>query len=208
MAQSRRGRRVAAASQEPTRHERRSPLISIQRVSKRYPRRAGPATTCRSTSAAASCIAIVGENGAGKSTLMKILSGVITDYDGELSCCAAEPCRFAGTRDAEAAGVSIIHQELNLVEQLSAAANIFLGRELRSALGLLDERRMERDAAELFDRAGVPTSTRGSRSARCGSAISNLIEIAKALSLRCRHPDHGRADQRADRSRSRPAVIA
>src|SRR5438105_3514795 len=58
--------------------------------------------------------AVVGENGAGKSTLMKILSGVITEYDGELWL-RGEPIHFASTRDAEAAGISIIHQELNLV---------------------------------------------------------------------------------------------
>src|SRR5262245_19521262 len=66
--------------------------------------------------------AIVGENGAGKSTLMKVLSGVLTDYEGRLSL-RGEPVRFAGTRDAEAAGIAIIHQELNLVDDLSAAAN-------------------------------------------------------------------------------------
>ncbi len=85
---------------------------------------------------------IVGENGAGKSTLMKILSGVQTDYEGGLTL-RGTPVRFNGTRDAEAAGVSIIHQELNLVEELSVAANIFLGREKRSAWGLLDDRAME-----------------------------------------------------------------
>ena len=68
---------------------------------------------------------ICGENGAGKSTLMKILSGVITDYEGELAI-GGKVVRFEGTRAAEQAGISIIHQELNIVEQLSAAANIFL----------------------------------------------------------------------------------
>src|SRR5439155_18051732 len=67
--------------------------------------------------------AIVGENGAGKSTLMKVLAGVIPDYEGRVLL-RGEPVRFRDTRDAEAAGVGIIHQELNLVEQLSAAANI------------------------------------------------------------------------------------
>ena len=82
--------------------------------------------------------AICGENGAGKSTLMKILSGVYRPDDGVLEI-DGEPRRFAGTREAEAAGVAIIHQELNLVEELSVAANIFLGRERRTRLGLLDD---------------------------------------------------------------------
>src|ERR1700722_19228336 len=65
--------------------------------------------------------AIVGENGAGKSTLMKILSGVIPDYEGGLLL-RGVPVRFGDTREAEEAGVGIIHQELNLVENLSVAA--------------------------------------------------------------------------------------
>src|SRR5262249_13789773 len=67
--------------------------------------------------------AVAGENGAGKSTLMKILSGVIPDYEGRLLL-SGELVRFAGTRQAEEAGISIIHQELNLVDDLSAAANV------------------------------------------------------------------------------------
>ena len=80
--------------------------------------------------------AICGENGAGKSTLMKILSGVYQPDDGVLEI-GGRAVRFAGTRDAERAGIAIIHQELALVEDLSVAANVFLGREKRTALGLL-----------------------------------------------------------------------
>lgn len=124
---------------------------------------------------------IVGENGAGKSTLMKILSGVLTDYEGELRL-RGEPVRFASTRDAEAAGVSIIHQELNLVEELSAAANIFLGREMRGRLGLIDDRAMEGEARALFDRLECEIAPgRLVRELRVGD--QQLVEIAKALSL-------------------------
>ncbi|TGS06485.1 sugar ABC transporter ATP-binding protein, partial [Mesorhizobium sp. M2E.F.Ca.ET.209.01.1.1] len=72
--------------------------------------------------------ALMGENGAGKSTLMKILSGVYTDYEGTVAI-DDQAVRFAGVRDAEDAGIAIIHQELNLVPELSVADNIFLGRE-------------------------------------------------------------------------------
>jgi ABC-type sugar transport system ATPase subunit len=125
--------------------------------------------------------AIVGENGAGKSTLMKILSGVIPDFEGELIV-RGKPVRFQGTRDAEKAGISIIHQELNLVEDLSAAANVFLGREKRSRLGLLDDRAMEKAARDLLVELechidpGEPV-----RGLRVGD--QQLVEIAKALSL-------------------------
>lgn len=125
---------------------------------------------------------ICGENGAGKSTLMKILSGVICDFDGELRV-GDRPARFRGTRDAEEAGISIIHQELNLVEQLSAAANIFLGRELRTSLGLRNDREMERRAGELLQELECDVDPRQSvGQLRVGD--QQLVEIAKALSLR------------------------
>ena len=125
--------------------------------------------------------AIVGENGAGKSTLMKIVSGVIPSYEGELVV-DGQPRRFAGTREAEAAGVSIIHQELNLVGELSAAANIFLGRELHTRFGLLDDRAMRREAARLLAEleCHVPPEQLVSE-LRVGD--QQLVEIAKALSL-------------------------
>jgi ribose transport system ATP-binding protein len=125
--------------------------------------------------------AIVGENGAGKSTLMKILAGVIPDFEGQLLL-RGRPVRFTGTRDAEHAGVSIIHQELNLVEDLSAAANIFLGREKRTFLGLLDDRAMERAAGDLLAQLECHVSPRQPvRELRVGD--QQLVEIAKALSL-------------------------
>jgi len=124
---------------------------------------------------------ICGENGAGKSTLMKILSGVITDYEGELAI-GGKVVRFEGTRAAEQAGISIIHQELNIVEQLSAAANIFLGREVRGAFGLLNDRAMEQAAAKLLAELECDVSPRQpAGSLRVGD--QQLIEIAKAVSL-------------------------
>ncbi len=126
--------------------------------------------------------AVMGENGAGKSTLMKILSGVIAGYDGELWI-RGNKVDFRGTRDAERAGVSIIHQELNLVDQLSVAANIFLGRELTGALGLLKQREMDGIAADLLGQLDAPIPARALvETLRVGD--QQLVEIAKALSLR------------------------
>src|SRR5712692_11484631 len=119
-------------------------LISMQHVSKRFPGVIALEDVSFDIQAG-ELHAIVGENGAGKSTLMRILSGVITDFEGQLSL-RGQPVAFPGTRDAEEAGISIIHQELNLVENLSAAANIFLGREKRKFFGFLDDRDMERAA--------------------------------------------------------------
>jgi ABC-type sugar transport system ATPase subunit len=155
-------------------------IITIDHVSKRFPGVVALDDVTFEVEAG-ELHAVVGENGAGKSTLMKILSGVITDYEGELRLRGA-PVRFAGTRDAEAAGVSIIHQELNLVEQLSAAANIFLGREKRTRLGLLDDRAMERAAAELLAQLECHVPPRQLVGGlRVGD--QQLVEIAKALSL-------------------------
>jgi ribose transport system ATP-binding protein len=126
--------------------------------------------------------AICGENGAGKSTLMKILSGVYTSYEGEIRL-RGEPVVFHGTKDAEAAGISIIHQELNLVEQLSAAANIFLGREIRGRFGLLDDRGMEKAAGALFQQLDCKIDPRA-RISELRIGDQQLVEIAKALALK------------------------
>ena len=116
--------------------------------------------------------ALVGENGAGKSTLMKILSGVYTDYDGEIRL-AGTPVRFASVRDAERAGVAIIHQELNLVPELGVAANIFLGREPLIAGLVLDRRTMVAAARAACSAGSASSSTRRRGSAGSGSASSS-----------------------------------
>ncbi len=129
-------------------------------------------------------LALCGENGAGKSTLMKILSGVITDYEGDLRIDDVV-CRLAGTREAEERGISIIHQELNLVGELSVAANIFLGRELCRAGFWLDQKSMLQQSAELLQQLECDIAPdRLVRELRVGD--QQLVEIAKALSLQAR----------------------
>jgi ribose transport system ATP-binding protein len=128
--------------------------------------------------------ALMGENGAGKSTLMKILAGVHTDYDGAVHV-EGHPVSFGGVRDAEEAGVAIIHQELNLVPELSVADNIFLGREPLIAGVLIDLRRMVKVAAHLLERLGVRIAPE-SRITELRVGEQQLVEIAKALSLNAR----------------------
>ena len=155
-------------------------------------------------------LALCGENGAGKSTLMKILSGVITDYEGRIVV-GDRPLVLTGTRDAEELGISIIHQELNLVGDLSVAANIFLGRELRTPLGFLDDRRMEREAAALFEPLECHIDPRQPvRTLRIGD--QQLVEIAKALSVERelsteRGVTRARADGQEDTSRSDSQIL-
>lgn len=128
--------------------------------------------------------ALMGENGAGKSTLMKILAGVHTSYDGTILV-EGRAASFGGVRDAEEAGVAIIHQELNLVPELSVADNIFLGREPLIGGVLIDRRRMVRAAERLLARLGV-TIAPDTRIAGLRVGEQQLVEIAKALSLNAR----------------------
>jgi ribose transport system ATP-binding protein len=78
---------------------------------------------------------LVGENGAGKSTLMKIIAGVHTDYQGSMRLHGI-PVRFHSARDALAAGIGMVHQELSIVPELSVAENVFLGSQPTTRLGL------------------------------------------------------------------------
>jgi ribose transport system ATP-binding protein len=128
--------------------------------------------------------ALMGENGAGKSTLMKILAGVYISYDGAIQV-EGRAASFAGVRDAEEAGVAIIHQELNLVPELSVADNIFLGREPLIAGVFIDRRRMVKAAGRLLQRLGVKIAPE-SRVADLRVGEQQLVEIAKALSLDAR----------------------
>ncbi|CAN5903768.1 sugar ABC transporter ATP-binding protein [soil metagenome] len=125
--------------------------------------------------------AICGENGAGKSTLMKVLAGAITDHDGQIVL-NGEERRFTGPREAEDAGIRIIYQELNLVPELSVAANIFLGRERRGWLGMLDDRAMEAEASRIFERLGTPILPR-SKVSELRIGDQQMVEIAKALAF-------------------------
>lgn len=127
--------------------------------------------------------ALVGENGAGKSTLMRVLSGVYPDYEGTITI-SGQHVRFASTRDAERAGISIIHQELNLVDGLSVAENIFLGRE-PSRFGLVDFGRMNAQARALLAELGMELDPRTPvRALSVGQ--QQMVEIAKALSVDAR----------------------
>jgi ribose transport system ATP-binding protein len=125
--------------------------------------------------------AIIGENGAGKSTLMKILSGVYTDYEGEIIF-KDKPIHFSGTAAAQQAGISIIHQELNLIPYLSITENIFLGREITNAFGLLDKKAMLVKATGLLDTLHLNVDA-NTLVADLKVGQQQMVEIAKALLL-------------------------
>ena len=128
--------------------------------------------------------ALCGENGAGKSTLVKILAGLYTPDEGAFSV-AGSPVHFRSVADSKAAGISVIYQEPTLFPDLSVAENIFIGRQPRRRIGLIDHARMRADAAALFARLGVELDP-----ARTAEGLSiadqQIIEIAKAISLDAR----------------------
>ncbi|VVP83588.1 Ribose import ATP-binding protein RbsA [Pseudomonas fluorescens] len=125
--------------------------------------------------------ALLGENGAGKSTLMKILSGIHAPDTGSIEI-NGEPMRFQNYHDAIRAGIGIIFQEFSLVPSLSAAENIFLGRERCNRFGWLHKRFMQDEARALFQRLGVRIDLTLPVEA-LSVAQQQFVEIAKALAL-------------------------
>ncbi|MFM1878026.1 MAG: hypothetical protein RLZZ241_892 [Bacteroidota bacterium] len=123
--------------------------------------------------------AILGENGAGKSTLLKILTGVISDYDGDLLLNGA-PIRFKTIREAQQAGISIIHQELNLIPNLNVSENLFLGREPVNLLGLPRTRYMHRQAQKVLKKVGLDINPETPLN-QLKVGQQQLVEIARSL---------------------------
>ena len=124
--------------------------------------------------------AVCGENGAGKSTLMKIISGQYLPDEGVIRY-RGQPVRFESTSQAQAAGIAIIHQELNLVPHLSVAENLYLAREPKRG-PFVDTRKLNADAVRCLQRIGLdvpPTTLVGTLSI----AQQQMVEIAKALSF-------------------------
>lgn len=126
-------------------------------------------------------MALVGENGAGKSTLMKVLTGIYKKDAGEVIY-QGESCAFNGPKSSQEAGIGIIHQELNLIPELTIAENIFLGREFTRAFGAIDWKKMYAEADKLLARLNLAYSSH-----RLVSELSigdqQMVEIAKVLSF-------------------------
>ena len=160
-----------------------APLLAATAVCKAFPG-VRALHNARITVQAGQLNAVLGENGAGKSTLMNILAGVFPPDSGEIRV-NDKVVNFANPREATEAGISIIHQELNLIPYLSVAENIFLGREPVTRLGMVDRRTMNRDAAKLLERLELDVDPRTPvYKLRVGA--QQLVEIAKALSTAAR----------------------
>ncbi len=131
-------------------------------------------------------VALVGENGAGKSTLMKILAGIHRADSGEIRVDDA-PVTMHLPVDAARLGIGVIHQELELIDTLDVAGNVFLGREPRRGgpLQLLDRRRMDADTAQELARIGVQIPAR-TPLGDLSTGERQLVAIARALSMHAR----------------------
>jgi inositol transport system ATP-binding protein len=126
-------------------------------------------------------LGLMGENGAGKSTILKILSGVQPPSSGRILL-DGRPFAPASPDEAKRAGIVTIYQELSLIPTLTVAENVFVGRAPLTRLGLVDWRRMEREATEIIGRVGLRLDPRAPVSA-LSIAEQQLVEIARALSL-------------------------
>ena len=129
-------------------------------------------------------IALCGENGAGKSTLIKLMTGVYTPSAGQVLL-DGDPVVFAGPKEAIAAGIAVVHQEFSTISALTVAENVFLEKEPRNRLGLVDRRALRRDCVDLLQQLRIdldPDATLDGLSV----AEAQMVEIAKALRSRAR----------------------
>lgn len=125
--------------------------------------------------------ALMGENGAGKSTLMKILTGVYTRDAGTVIVDGQE-VHYKNLQEAEKAGIVFIHQELNVMFDLTVEENMFMGKEIKKAFGICDKKAMRAEVKKVLDRLGVSIDP-GKRMNELSIGQQQMIEIAKALMM-------------------------
>mgnify|MGYP001136793987 CR=1 FL=1 len=125
-------------------------------------------------------LALMGENGAGKSTLMKVLTGIYKKDSGTITYEGKE-VEFKNTREAQDAGIVIVHQELNMLGHLTVAQNLFIGREFKKGI-TIDDKKMNEEAKKLFDRLNVDIDPKEKMS-NLTVGKQQMCEIAKAVSF-------------------------
>ena len=159
------------------------PVLSLNRVTKTF-----PGVTALSEVSLdlypGKVTALVGENGAGKSTVVKILTGIYQPDGGQIEI-DGSPVRFPTAQDAGAAGVTAIHQETVLFDELSVAENVFLGHAPRGRWGLIDTAGMVRKAREILAGIGADIDPH-TKLKELGIASKHLVAIARALSIDAR----------------------
>ena len=128
-------------------------------------------------------VALMGENGAGKSTLMKILTGIYSKDSGEIKYMGQEVC-YKGPAESEEAGISIVHQELNMMNDLTVAQNLFIGREEMNGF-LIDDKKMNEKARELFKVLKIDINP-AEKIGNLTVGKQQMVEIAKAISSKAK----------------------
>jgi D-xylose transport system ATP-binding protein len=161
-----------------------TPILETRSISKRYPGVLA-LSDVNFNLLEGEVHSLCGENGAGKSTLIKVLGGVLakSSYDGELWVRGA-PVVFSSIRDAEAAGIAVIHQELALVDEMTVAENVFLGNEPQH-FGFVNHGRMFDDTLGLLARVSLDIDP-AARVRDLGMGQKQLVEIARALAKNAR----------------------
>ncbi|WP_414149016.1 ribose ABC transporter ATP-binding protein RbsA [Erwinia sp. BNK-24-b] len=159
------------------------PLLQLQGIEKSFP-------GVKALSGAALAVypgrvmALVGENGAGKSTMMKVMTGIYARDAGSIKW-LGEEANFSGPKASQEAGIGIIHQELNLIPQLSVAENIFLGREFVNAFGAIRWKQLYAEADRLLQRLNLRFSSH-KLVGDLSIGDQQMVEIAKVLSYESR----------------------
>jgi len=163
--------------------QRTAPVLSLNRVTKTFP----GVTALSEVSLelrAGKVMALVGENGAGKSTVVKVLTGIYQPDGGQIEIDGA-PTRFPTAQDAGAAGVTAIHQETVLFDELSVAENVFLGHAPRGRFGLINTAAMVEKARDILSGIGAEIDPH-TKLKELGIANKHLVAIARALSIDAR----------------------
>jgi ribose transport system ATP-binding protein len=160
-----------------------APLLSMRGIGKRFPGVIALDNVSLEVGKG-EVVALCGENGAGKSTLMKILGGVYQQDGGEILVDGVA-VKINNVNDSMRLGIAFIHQELNVLDNLDVAANVFLGREPRNAIGLIDFKKIHADTEPFLKQLGLDVSSRTPLD-RLSIAQQQMVEIAKALSLNSR----------------------
>ena len=163
--------------------ERELPVVSMDAITKTFPG-VKALDQVHLNLYAGKVTALVGENGAGKSTTVKVLTGIYRPDGGAIRI-DGTPVSFASVNDASAAGITAIHQETVLFDELSVAENIFIGHAPRTRFGLIDRAGMQRSAAKLLADINAPFDPR-TRLRDLGIANKHLVAIARALSVDAR----------------------
>jgi len=160
-----------------------APLLSLRGIGKRFPGVIALDQVSLEIGAG-EVVALCGENGAGKSTLMKIVGGVYQPDDGEVQV-DGTVVKINNVNDSMRLGIAFIHQELNVLDNLDVAANVYLGREPRSPLGLINFKKIHADTEPYLKHLGMNFSS-WTPLEKLTIAEKQMVEIAKALSLKAR----------------------